>query len=226
MATTKEFNPSDIGFAEPDLPVNARKYACTVVSLLPREITEEKPHLLPSTFVIPAAIYGDISLLYVEEAIHYVPNPFDDRNLKQITMPSEMARSIVEDYVSAHIALAENCGPGLFWVEGRLTKPEIKKFHARKIIDAKERQDNWFHALCRLADADWMKNHNMMAVSDLQRLAAKSLGIKKDWVEFTMQESKPCPFCKFSIAPDSIKCINCKEIVDQVAYKKLLEEQK
>lgn len=222
--TSKDFDPSAVfekDSKEEELPVNVRKYACTVVSLLPRLITEDKPHLLPSTFVVPAAVYGDIAILHVEEAIHYVPSPFDERNLKQITTPNEMARSIVDDYCSAHIALADNCGPGLFWVEGRLNKNEIKKYHSRKIIEAKERQDNWFTALIMMADTDWVKNKNMQAVSDLQRLAAKCLGVHKDWVEFSVERTTTCPFCKFAIAPDSIRCMNCKEIVDQKAYDKL-----
>lgn len=223
-ATSKEFDPSAVFSGEAkdeDLPVHARRYACTVVSLLPREVREDKPHLLPSTFVVPAAVYGDIAILHVEEAIHYVPSPFDDRNLKQVTTPNEMARSIVEDFCSAHIALADNCGPGLFWIEGRLSKSEVKKFHGRKIMDAKERQDNWFNALCMMADADWVKNKNMQSVSDLQRLAAKCLGVKKEWVAFTMEQTIVCPYCKASIAPDSVLCMNCKEVVNQKAYDEL-----
>src|SRR4051812_21249125 len=86
-----------------ELPVEARKYACTVVNLLPREILEEKPHLLPGAFLIPAATWGDIGILHVEEAIHYVPNPLIDdgkpgSSIKQVTSPRELARSICEDY--------------------------------------------------------------------------------------------------------------------------------
>lgn len=210
-----------------DLPVAARKYACTVVSLLPREVFEEKPHMLPSTFRVPAAKYGDIAILHVEEGIHYVPNPFDSGSLKQTTSPAEMARSIVEDYVTSHICLAENCGPGLFWVEGRLTKDEVSKHFKAKIAGYKERQDNWFHALCNMADADWQKNHNMLAVSDLQRMAAQSLGLtdKYDWVQLRTEATEECPFCKFRIAIGSVKCINCKEVVDKKAYDRLIGGQ-
>lgn len=214
---TKLFEPKE------DKPVFTRKYACTVVSLIPREVFEEKPHMLPSTFRIPAAIYGDISILHVEEGTHYVPDPFSQRSLKQVTSPAEMARSICEDYNSAHIGTSENCGPSLFWVEGRLTKNEIKQHYKAELDRAKISLRNWFHALVSMADADWQKNHNMLAVSDLQRIAAQSLGIKKDWVEFIGQETKLCPFCKFNIAIDSIKCVNCKEVVDQKAYDKIMK---
>ena len=110
-------------------------------------------------------------------------------------------------------------------VEGRLTKAEVKKHYARKINETSEAQNHWFHALAALADADWQRNHNMLSVSDLQRMAAQHLGIQKDWVSFTMHETEPCPFCKFALAPGAIKCINCKEIVDQKAYDKLIKEK-
>lgn len=207
-----------------ELPVNARKYACTVVSLLPLIINEEKPHMLPSTFRVPAAVYGKIAILHVEEGIHWVPDPILDRSLKQVTSPSEMSRSIVDDYTSAHICLGEDCMPGLFWVEGRLTVAEVEQHHKGKIRKYKTMQDNWFHALCNMADADWHKNHNMMAVSNLQRMAARSLGLaeKYEWVQMESVSTTECPFCKFRIALGSIKCINCKEVVDQAAYNKLV----
>lgn len=204
-------------------PLQLRKYGCTVVSLLPREIFEEKPHMLPSSFRIPAAEYGDISIIHVEEGIHYVPNPFDPGSLKQTTSPAEMARSIVDDYVTAHICLGDNCGPGLFWVEGRLTVKEVKDNYRKKLKEYKEKQDNWFHALCAMADADWHKNHNMLAVSDLQRMAARSLGLvdRYEWVQLQTQVTIECPFCKFRITPDSVKCLNCREVVNQKAYERL-----
>lgn len=207
----------------PEAPILTRKYACTVVSLLPREIFEEKPHMLPSSFKIKSAVYGDISILHVEEGIHWVPDPFSDRSLKQVTSPLEMARSIVNDYKTAQICLAENCEPGIFWVEGRLNSKEIKQYFADEIKEAKIKQDRWFHALCAMADADWHKNHNMLAVSDLQRMAATSLGLheKYEWVKMMTEATTACPFCKFRIALDSVKCLNCKEVVDKVAYDKL-----
>lgn len=200
------------------------KYACTVVSLLPFELLEEKPHMLPSAFKVPAAKgYDKPGILHVEEGIHYIPNPLIDEgkpgsSIRQTTSPNEMARSIVEDYASAHVALSDNGGPGLFWVEGRLTAKQIVEEYADLLGEYKQRQKNWFRNLCALADADWQKNHNMLAVSDLQRAAARDLGIKKDWVEFVAQETMNCPFCTVAIPPAAVKCPNCSEIVDKKRY--------
>lgn len=207
-------------------PILGRKAGSTVISLLPFALMEEKPHMLPAVFRVPAAEKGDIAILHVDEGIHYIPNPLVDEGkpgstFRQVTSSAEMARSIVDDYRTSHISLGEGAEPGLFWVEHRLTKEEVKKYHADKIEEAKTKMVAWFNNLCSLADADWQRNHNMMAVSDLQRAAAKWLGIKREWVEFMISTGNliACPYCKAQIAGDSIKCFNCKEVVNVEAYK-------
>jgi len=200
-------------------------YACTVVNLLPYELHEEKPHMLPSTFVIPAASVDGkrFGILHVREGIHYIPNPLMDEGkpgstIKQTTSPSEMARSICEDYNCAHVALDEDGQPGLFWVPGKLTQKDVEQFHGKRLAAIKKRQKHWFHNLCVMADADWEKNHDMRAVSDLQRIAARSLGINREWVEFRMEEMTRCPYCNSSLSPEAAVCANCKEVVNRTKY--------
>ena len=202
-----------------------REYGCTVITLLPRELFEEKPHLLPGSYRIPAAKWGDIEVYWVEEGLQWIPNPLIDEgqpgaSIKQIVPPHEIARSLVEDYKSAHIALGEDAAPGLFWIQGKLDKEEVKRFHSGEIENARIQQTNWFKNLIAMADADWNKNHNMLAVSDLQRLAAKCLGVQKDWVEFAMQETVSCPFCTINIPSHAIVCPNCRQILKADEYKK------
>lgn len=200
-------------------------YVCTVVTLLPYEITEEKPHLFPGVFDLPAAPKDGFSLFYVGESVHFIPDAFDEkRNYRQLTPPYEMARSICEDYNCAHIGLTPNAGPGLFYLHDRLSKQQILDNKESKTLLEfyRERQKRWFHNLVAMADADWEKNHNRMAVSDLQRIAAQSLGVVKDWVSIAIQEQMSCPFCRVMIAVDSVKCANCKEVVNVEAYNKLV----
>lgn len=201
-------------------------YVCTVISLIPLPLHEEKPHLLPSVYDIPAAPDGGMSLLHVGEAIFYIPNPVIEEgkpnsSFKQIVPPYEIARSICEDYNVAHIALGENAQPGLFWLEGRLSERDVKTAHAIKLAETIDKQKNWFHNLVAMAETDWQKNKNLLAVSDLQRAAARILNVKADWIEMRSMEWMSCPYCKTQIDPESIKCANCKEIVNSDAYNKL-----
>ncbi len=195
-------------------------YVCTIINLMPLEINESKPHILPSTFKIPPAPKDGISVFHVGEGIHYIPSPFDNRSFKQTTNPMEMARSVCDDWRSSHIALGEGAEPGLFWVEGRLTAKEAEKSCKAQIEVARKKQNQWFQNLVAMADADWNKNHNMLSISSLQKMAADCLGQVRPWQqEVGIKVLKDCPFCKASIDPDSVKCFNCKEIVDMVKYK-------
>jgi hypothetical protein len=200
-------------------------YACTVVNIMPYAIHEEKPHMLPSSFDIPAAdAFGEVAILWVEEGIHYIPDPFDSKSFRQTTPPREMARSVVEDYNTAHIALDENSKPGLFWVEGRFEAFEIIGKFPKQYEAAKKACLNWFRNLVSMADVDWEKNKNRLAVSDLQRMAARSLGLNRDWVDIAQFETIRCPFCTTAVSPDAIKCPNCHEIINKEMYRKMRQE--
>jgi len=206
-------------------PKAPQKYACTVVSFLPFTLLEEKPHMLPSSFCVPAAEGDKFGILHVEEGIHYIPNPLIDEgkpgsSIKQTTMPDEMARSIVEDYANAQVALSAEGGPGIFWVSGRYTQKRLVEEHADLIEFYQTRQKVWFRNLCALADADWQKNHNMLSVSDLQRMAARSLGIKADWVDMQVAETAKCKMCQSDVNPAAVVCSFCKHILKPAEYKK------
>lgn len=208
-----------------------QEYCCTVVNLLPFELRETKPMIIPSFFLIPAA-KGDVGGLgYVKEGLSFIPNPMIDEgkpgaNIRQITPPSEMARSICEDYNCAHIALTDDAKPGVFWCEGRLVWTDVLDQYPEELGTARRQQNHWFKNLINLADADWQKNKNMMAVSDLQRIAASSLGVVKDWVNWIEPDSTmKCGFCQAQISVDSVKCFNCKEIVNVAKYKQMIQAQ-
>jgi hypothetical protein len=218
-------------FVEKKRPVHVREYACTIVNLLPYSITEEKPHMLPSAFTIPAGIKnsdGTVTpgIFHVLDGIHYVPNPLIDEgkpgsSIKQTTPAREMARSICEDYNCAHVATDEGSEPGLFWVEGRLDADEVLEYNKEQYDHRLARMKNWFRNLIALADADWQKNKNMMAVSDLQREAARFLGVQKEWVDYVAVETLNCKFCTTPVPLGAIVCPNCKNVLDAKKYEEM-----
>lgn len=230
MADTKEFiNP----FREE--AARFGEYACTIVSLLPFALREDVPHLIPNTFHIPAAEEKDgFSVTYVKEAIHYVPNPMIDEgkpgaNIKQITPPAAMAASLVNGYLLAVIASDADSRPGLFWLDGKYTPTDVKRHAAEPLAEARRVQRNWYVNLTRMADADWNKNKNILAVSSLQRIAAKTIGHSAEWVDY-IQDNAPvltkCPFCMVLVDPSSIICMNCKQVLDKERYAAMTVEVK
>lgn len=211
-------------------PGEWRKHACTIVSMLPFELNEEKPHMLPSSFRIPAAKDGKYGIAHIEEGLHYIANPLIDEgkpgsSIKQVTLPDDMARSIVDDYASAQVCLGENATPGIFWVPGRLTLKQVLENYPKLVKKYEALQLGWFRNLCSLADADWEKNHNRLAVSDLQRNAARTLGVKKEWVDFKVEETDTCPFCSTAVSKTAVKCSNCKEVLDVKRYNDMINAQ-
>lgn len=203
------------------------EYACTVVNLLPYSLAEPKPMMLPSMYFIPAAKGEVPGLGYVKEGIHFIPNPLIDEGkpgsvIRQVTSPAEMARSICEDYCIAHIALGEDAKPGLFWVEGKLLYPGIQKHYPKELAKARQQQRNWFANLINMADTDWQKNRNMLAVSDLQRMAASKMGVDREWVKWIEPDSHmKCKFCQSTISVDSVICAICRQVVNQVKFKEM-----
>ena len=154
----------------------------TVVSLLPYKLNEEKPGLYPGCFQIAPAKKDDFNILHVGVS-HYVVYLDSTRGTLRVPeLGSRIARAIVEDYIKAQICIEDGREPGLFYVEGQLTKDDILKNHKEKLDEAKAKQLNWFRALSMLGDDNWQRYATHSSISGIQRLAAKELGHTAEWV--------------------------------------------
>jgi len=206
---------------------NRYEYGCTVVSLLPYSITENKPLLLPSEFVIPGADSKlGFAILHVREAIHWIPNPMVDEgkpgsSIKQTTSPAVLAESIVKDFCGSQLCLGDDARPGMFYLEGIYSPDEVQEMAKEQLAEARRLQNNWYRNLARMADADWQQNKNIRAVSDIQRFAAKAIGHKAEWVNY-IPENMPvlmkCQYCMVDVNPEVVKCPNCKEVINKEKY--------
>lgn len=201
----------------------------TVISLFPLAINEPKPGLYPGYFNIPAAPLGDISFLVVGDSLYYTETR-NDQVLPVRTAYFTVADSIVNDFMSCHIGriLSEDpdeaAEPGLFWVHGAHRNKEIiKEEFYTEIAVAEKKQNNWLQQLIMIADDTYSRTGRSSSVSALQRLAAKRLNIARPWMIRTGDSSNSCPFCKAEMPFGAIKCPNCREIVDQVAYRNLVD---
>lgn len=191
----------------------------TVISLFPLPITEEKPGIFPGRFTI-AASNGEPALLVVGQSIHYV-DVGEDRPQLTVTTPSfEVARSIVEDFVAAQLAVTDEIRPGVAWVRGVVTPLELKTKHKDLVVKLKEQHKAWYLELVKLADDDWQRYHKHTVISELQRTAAQSLGYSnREWLIIPAQlQSSTCPACGTSIVPTVVVCPSCRCIIDKTKY--------
>jgi hypothetical protein len=194
----------------------------TVVSILPQSIYEQKPGLAPSTYRIDGVEKGDIEVLIVADN-RYIMHVMDQERPITVPVPcDEVARAVVDDYVHSQLAVSDDppACPGLFWVEGGHTKADIEENFGESLAISRIKQNNWFKNLVHLGDDDWNKYHQHRMISDIQRIAAKDLGLSRDWLSVTDAVDVPrCPACGSTVAfREAVICSICRCILNAERY--------
>lgn len=196
----------------------------TIISIYPRDIKEAKPGLFPSEYIIPAGSIEKPGLCIVSNDVHHLvdPNPLDEskeaKYIKVNVKAIEAAQSIINDWIVSLIEVEHDAMPGLFAVRGDYyeNKVIVEKF-SREIKVHAEAQYAWFANLVRSGDDIWAKSRSTQGISDIQRLAAQTLNLKREWL-VNLTEPNKCPFCASNINVGAIKCITCGEVLNKVAY--------
>lgn len=188
--------------------------------MLPFPLDEKKPGLYPGEFRMKAVSkLGEIELLVIERCMH--PVYLDETRPRLIVPdPSDLvATSLVQDFKqSIHGFIPDVAEPGIDFVWGefpntRQGKELLAAQHADVLRGMARKQEQWFLTLVRLADDDWSKHHSHRMVTDLQRMAAMTLGLKnKDWLLETQVETQQnrCRWCFAMVDPRAAVCGSCK----------------
>jgi hypothetical protein len=79
---------------------------------------------------------------------------------------------------------------------------------------AQEKLDDFYRALVAAADREWERSHSFLFIHDLQRRAAKSLGIDKEW-HYQARETEECPGCGDRVKPGVAVCKSCGAILNR-----------
>jgi hypothetical protein len=196
----------------------------TVISILPKEINEVKHTIQPGRFYIPPGSYDKPSILVVGSSSWW--RELDpDQPLLEIPVSSvQIADSIVRDYCNG--LLGCNMGdvmPGLFFIPGEISITKLKTEYKSLLDKALERQKKWYLELVKMADVLWARtNGNPLAVADDMRLAARELGIEKEWIkDFQNIQLVRCVACGSMRNPNFPVCPICKAIADPDKAKEL-----
>lgn len=195
---------------------------CTIISLVPFELLEYKPGLIPPAFLIEASDGETPTILHVGNSLHYVYLD-DTRGSLPVRGPSDVvARSIVTDYIESQLGVGDNSRPGIFWVPGEWNLAEIRIKFKDQLEKAKKDQENWFTACCRIADDDWNKYHQHNVISSAQRKMAVMLGWdpkQHEWMapKSVQDASSAKCFACFSVLnnPEQMVCHVCKAVLKQ-----------
>lgn len=198
---------------------------CTVVSLVPFEIREEKPGLFPHVFSLPASDMKMPQVLEVGTARHYVYLDQDRGHLPVRTPSTEVATAVVRDYITSQPRVSPDSQPALFWVPGSKNPVQIIKEHLEQMNESLKKQQRWFTSVCQQADDDWAKYHRHTVVSDVQRKMAQILGWNAEQHEWMSPNvtaiGTRCPACGTLSLMGAVVCSQCQCVLDAERYKTL-----
>ncbi len=205
-------------------PVNSMDKS-TVVSILPKAISERKPTISPGQFDLPPGSFENPSILVVGPSSWW-REVDENQPLLEIPVSSiQIADSIVRDYANGLLAcnMADQM-PGLFYVPGEFKIDQVKKDFQPLLIKARDGQKKWFYELVRIADILWSRsNGNPLAISDDARLACRELNIvNKPWLgDLQTMEMVRCVACGALRNKMFPICQTCKAIADPARAKEL-----
>jgi len=197
----------------------------TVVSILPKQISERKATISPGYFEIPPGTFEKPSILVVGTSSWW--REIDENQpLLEIPVSSiQIADSIVRDYCNGLLACnLDDMMPGLFYIPGEFTVEKIQKDYSPLLVQAKEKQKKWFMELIRIADILWSRsNGNPLAISTDARVACRELNItNKPWLsDIQTAELVRCIACGSLRNGAFPICQTCKAIADPELAKKL-----
>jgi hypothetical protein len=83
-----------------------------------------------------------------------------------------------------------------------------------ELADARRRLEEFQRRLVASADLEWERTHNLMFITDLERRAARQLGLEKPWL-YDPRPMAECPACAEKIKPGVAVCKSCGAILDR-----------
>lgn len=191
----------------------------TIVSILPKLISERKATIQPGFFEILPGTFDKPSILVVGSSSWW--REIDESQpLLEIPVSSiQIADSIVRDYMNGLLACnMSDQTPGLFYVPGEYSAERIRKEHMPLLISAMANQRKWFLELIKIADILWSRTQgNPLAISDDARIACRELNISnKPWLgDAQTMELVRCIACGALRNPAFPICQACHAIVDK-----------
>jgi hypothetical protein len=85
---------------------------------------------------------------------------------------------------------------------------------AGDLAEARQRLEEFHKRLVAAADLEWERTRNPMFITDLERRAARLLGMEKQWL-YDPKPSAECPVCAEKIKHGVAVCRSCGAILDR-----------
>lgn len=187
----------------------------TIVSIYPKDWDDVKETITPREFQVKGGTFDEPGLTIIKGAV-YTRDDDADKPLQEIPVSSiQVCESLIRDYCVGLLgATVGSAQPGMFFVPGEITVKDVKTKFTADLVKAKERQDKWFENLVMIADSLWARgNQNPLMIWDEMRLAARTLGVTREWLSnYTPQELVKCFACGSMRNPLYPICPSCKNV--------------
>jgi len=83
-----------------------------------------------------------------------------------------------------------------------------------ELAEARQRLSVFYRSMVAAADREWERSHSYLFINDVQRRAARFLGLDKDWF-YQARETSDCPGCGEKVRAGVAVCKTCHAILDR-----------
>jgi hypothetical protein len=84
---------------------------------------------------------------------------------------------------------------------------------AEELDGGQRRLEAFYRSMVAGADREWERSHSYLFINDVQRRAARHLGLEKEWF-YQARETKDCPGCGEKVRVDVAVCKTCRAILN------------
>lgn len=168
----------------------------TVVMMLPYEWHREMSGHNPTYYTFPRAENNDFEVVVIGDTTSWTYIG-EGKSLQRKHLAFDVAKELVDTYIEANLYISAEARPGVFYLEGDLTKDDVLDQFSEQLEEVRGKQNNWFVNLIAQADDAWQKHRLHREISTPQKLAAIALNQKREWlldaiVDNTFQACKAC----------------------------------
>jgi len=178
------------------------------------------PGVVPNSIKVIGGSPEKPALTYVDSGRFGVYLDADRGSFPVAVSADKIAESVVNDYCTTLLAYSEDAGPAILAFPEVVTEKDLTSKYSKLVQEALDRQQRWYKQLVALADDDWSRHRRHATISNLQREAARSLKLEREWL-FLIEDTKVdvtqihlCPACKAPVVVGASVCQVCRCILD------------
>lgn len=128
----------------------------------------------------------------------------DKRTMEVLISAAEVAQDLCREINSD---AGEESNLGVFVAKGEMPSAE-------ELRKEREKLAVFYRRLVAGADREWERSHSYLFINDVERRAARFLGMDKEWF-YQARETVECPGCGEKIKPGVAVCKSCGAILER-----------